>query len=107
MVKREKNTKYIKVIDDTITFPARQGNGILRYTLSTDKKGKIARYSMSYINLNICSIDNGRVLGFDNCHGYHHRHYMGKEENIDFSSYEEVAERFESEWRALHEKHKK
>ena len=32
---------------------------------------------------------------------------MGKEEDIHFTSYEEIAERFEKEWRALHEKVKK
>lgn len=107
MDKRKKPKKHKKVADDTVTLPIKQGNGILKYSASVDSKGKIARYSLAYINPNLCNLDNGRVLGFDNCHGYHHRHYMGKEENIDFSTYEELVEQFEREWRVLHEKAKK
>lgn len=107
MDKRKKSAKHEKVMDETVTLPAKQGNGLLRYSLNVDNKGKIGRYSLAYINLNLCIVDNGRVLGFDNCHGYHHRHYMGKEEDIHFTSYEEIAERFEREWRVLHEKAKK
>jgi hypothetical protein len=107
MDKRKKPKKYEKVINDTVALPVKHGNGILRYFVSVDSKGKIARYSLAYINSNLCAVDNGRVLGFDNCHGYHHRHYMGKEENTQFISYDEIAERFEKEWRALHEKAKK
>jgi hypothetical protein len=107
MDKRKKSVKYQKIMDEVITLPVKQGNGILRYSLSVNNKGKIGRYSVAYINLNLCSVDNGRVLGFDNCHGYHHRHYMGTEENIHFISYEEIVERFEREWGALHEKVKK
>ena len=107
MDKRKKPKKYTKVIDETVTLPVKQGNGILRYLVSTDSKGKIARYSLAYINPMLCTLDNGRVLGFDNCHGYHHCHYMGKEKDIQFDSYEEIAERFEKEWRVLHEKAKK
>lgn len=107
MDKRKKPKRNEKVIDDTVTLPIKQGNGILKYSVNVDGRGKIARYSLTYINPHLCAIDNGRVLGFDNCHGYHHRHYMGKEEDIDFSTYEEIVERFEKEWRVLHEKAKK
>jgi len=52
---------------------------------------------------------NGRVLGFDNAHGYHHRHFMGKVEPVIFESYEAQLERFQQEFYALieqlHEKH--
>lgn len=107
MDKRKKPAKHIKAVDDTVTIPIKQGNGILRYTVNTDVKGNIVRYSLAYINPYLSTADNGRVLGFDNCHGYHPRHYMGKEENINFNTYEEIAERFDKEWRALHEKIKK
>jgi Family of unknown function (DUF6516) len=107
MDKRKKPKKYKKVVDDMIMLPVKEGNGILKYSVSVDNKGKIARYSLSYINPHLCTIDNGRVLGFDNCHGYHHRHYMGKEENVNFNTYDEIAERFEKEWRILHERTKK
>ncbi len=56
--------------------------------------GKITHYSLAYINLNQCSVDHGRVLGYDNSHNYHHRHCMGKVESVQFTSYTELVERF-------------
>lgn len=82
-------------------------NLTLKIQVSVDKQGKLSRYSLVYINHRLCNVDNGRVLGYDNSHGYHHRHYMRKEEPIEFKSYEAVAEQFDKEWRALHEKAKK
>jgi hypothetical protein len=38
--------------------------------------------------------DNGRVLGFDNAHGVHERHYMGKVTPTVFKDYPATAERF-------------
>ncbi len=42
--------------------------------------------------------DNGRVLGFDNAHDYHHRHCMGDVHPAEFTSYEATLERFQREW---------
>lgn len=42
--------------------------------------------------------DNGRVLGFDNAHGYHHRHYLGVVDAAEFVSYAAILERFQQEW---------
>jgi hypothetical protein len=55
---------------------------------------KVVAYSLAYINLRRCSADNGRVLGYDNSHDYHHRHFMGKVEAIEFTTYAALAERF-------------
>ena len=51
-------------------------------------KGKtvVARYNLAYINHAICQGDNGRVLGFDNAHDTHRRHYMGEIEAVEFVS---------------------
>jgi hypothetical protein len=66
------------------------------------------KYSLAYINPHVCSVDNGRVLGYDNEHGRHHRHYMGNFEEIDFPGYEALLDRFQQElkdlWRAEDEK---
>ncbi len=62
---------------------------------------KVVKYSLAYINPRICAVDNGRVLGYDNSHNQHHRHYMGKSEVIEFSNYESLAEQFEDEVRDL------
>jgi hypothetical protein len=107
MDKRKKSPRLIKVIDDAYKLPDKAGNGIIRIMVSKDKKGEVARYSLVYINHRLCGVDNGRVLGYDNSHGYHHRHYMGKEEAVEFTDYDDIAERFDKEWRQLHEKAKK
>ena len=42
--------------------------------------------------------DNGRVIGYDNAHDYHHKHLFGEIYPVeDFVSYEEIIERFEKE----------
>lgn len=104
---KRKTEKFTKVIDETVKLPDKQGNGILKYSASADSNGVITRYSLVYINYNVYREDNGRVLGYDNRHGYHHRHLMGKEEKVNFDTFEEIADRFETEWRKIHEKIKK
>jgi hypothetical protein len=41
------------------------------------------------------------VLGYDNSHDYHHRHFMGKVEAIEFTTYAALVERFIGEVHAL------
>jgi hypothetical protein len=55
---------------------------------------QVTSYSLAYVNLRRCSVDHGRVLGFDNSHGYHHRHFMGKVEPVDFTDYQSTLSRF-------------
>jgi hypothetical protein len=45
--------------------------------------------------------DNGYVVGYDNAHGYHHRHFKGSIEPIDFINFEDVEARFQRDWLAL------
>lgn len=53
---------------------------------------------MAYINHLIFPRDNGRVLGYDNTHDTHHRHYFGQiSEVVDFVSYQDLIDRFENE----------
>jgi len=56
--------------------------------------GKVVAYNLVYVNLKVFPRDNGRVLGFDNSHDYHHRHFMGDVEAVEFTSYEALVERF-------------
>lgn len=67
------------------------------------EKGKtvVTRYNLAYINPLIFSGDNGRVLGYDNAHGEHHRHYMGQVEAVDLPGYEAALRRFQAEWQAI------
>jgi len=79
----------------------KSGAGLLSYEVwGYVEKGKtvVTRYNLAYINHTICRSDNGRVLGFDNAHGYHHRHCMGEIEEVEYLSYEETLERFQQEW---------
>lgn len=70
--------------------------------------GQVVAYSLAYINLKQCPVDHGRVLGYDNSHEYHHRHFMGQIEPVDFTSYLALVERFIREvhdlWRVEDEK---
>lgn len=105
MAKQKSEKKVIKFLDETINITKSKGNGTLKFLADIDSDGKLGRYSLTYININICNEDNGRVLGYDNDHGYHHRHYIGKIEKINFTNFDDIKKRFEAEWRELHEKH--
>jgi hypothetical protein len=50
----------------------------------------------------ICQVDNGRVLGYDNTHGYHHKHYMGTVEPVEFFSFEQIEKKFQQEFEVLY-----
>ncbi len=79
----------------------KSGGGMLSYEVwGYQERGKtiVTRYNLAYINHAIHRGDNGRVLGFDNAHGYHHRHYIGKVETVEFNSFEATQERFQQEW---------
>ena len=83
---------------------------ILKEEVWQDENGRVAKYSLAYINPMICSVDNGRVLAYDNSHDYHHRHFMGTVEPVQFDDYESLSERFHAEvielWRKEDEKGK-
>ena len=77
------------------------GGGLIRLEVwgHISKAGRIVtRYNLAYINLSINQTDSGRVLGYDNAHGFHHRHYMGKIEAVAFVSFELTSKLFASEW---------
>jgi len=89
---------------ETFKLKASSGGGILSFEVwgyASEGKTVVTRYNLAYINLLICQKDNGRVLGFDNAHDYHHKHYMGKVTPVSFISYEKTLERFEKEWQEI------
>jgi len=59
--------------------------------------GRVVGYSLAYINLRRCAVDHGRVLGYDNSHHFHHRHFLGEVTPIEFTNYEALAEQFIAE----------
>ena len=52
------------------------------------------KYNLAFINFALCPVANGRVMVYDNAHGYHERHWMGTAEEIEFTSYEDTLTRF-------------
>ncbi|HTP64139.1 MAG TPA: DUF6516 family protein [Geobacteraceae bacterium] len=91
----------IKLYDERHRISRKRDNGLLRREVWVDHRGVVTRYNLAYINHLIFSGDNGRVLGYDNHHGFHHRHYMGEPQSFDFISFEDVETRFEREWAKL------
>ena len=85
-----------------VAIPARLGGGVLKERVIRELPSKkVISYALAYINPLIFSGDNGRVLGYDNSHGYSHRHYMGSITAEPFTGYEALYDRFEQEWQAL------
>lgn len=104
---RGENNKNKLIIDDNYVISRRKGNGVLTRKVWVDVAGNIARYALAYINLNITTTDSGRVLGYDNAHGHHHKHVMGKIYPIRFHSFEDIENRFEKEFEELHNEYTK
>ncbi len=90
-----------KLVDEVHHISKRKGNGLLRREVWVDDNGRVSRYNLAYINHELSTVDNGRVIGYDNQHGYHHRHYFGNVQPIEFQSFEEIEERLEADWIAL------
>jgi hypothetical protein len=87
-------------VSEQFPINPKKGGGIVKIDAWENEQGKIIKYSMAYINHLIFSGDNGRVLGYDNTHDFHHRHYLGEITELDdFTSYYELVERFEKEIR--------
>src|SRR5215211_2328240 len=91
----------IKLIDETFTLSRVRGGGKLRFEIWVDETGEVVRYNLAYINHGLCQRDNGRVVGYDNQHGRHHRHYLGGVDEIEFVSFADIEARFEADWTQL------
>jgi len=67
------------------------GGGLIKIEVWEDEDGVVVKYSFAYINHLLCSKDNGRVIGYDNVHTYHHKHYFGEIFSVDdFTEYQLV-----------------
>ena len=94
---KSKKRNYIKVIDEQFIVPYEKGGGIIKFE-AWEYENKIVKYSMAYINKNIFPNDNGRVVGYDNSHDFHHKHYLGHIIEIDdFIDYQELVQRFKND----------
>ncbi len=100
----KKTRRLRKVVDETTQVRCALGKGLVREEVWQDSRGAVAKYNLAFINHALCARDNGRVVGYDNSHGDHHRHFAGTEENFAFISYEGLLERFLDEVRELRQK---
>ena len=74
---------------------------LIRESWRKDSQGVVVEYSLAYIDFTLYPRDNGRVLGYDNAHGFHERHFRGQAEETTYTTYEEQLDRFLSEVHAL------
>jgi hypothetical protein len=86
-----------KIIDEINPVRCVAGPGVIREEAWEDEFGTVVRYNLAFINHFLTSADNGRVLGYDNAHGEHHRHFYGAVEQISFTGFRVLAEMFYDE----------
>ena len=94
---KSKKKNYIKVIDEQFIVPYDKGGGIIKFE-AWEYENQIIKYNMVYINKSVFPNDNGRVMGYDNSHNFHHKHYFGQiTEFDDFINYQELVQRFKND----------
>lgn len=104
---RRKDEPQLECIDETHKIPDKKGNGQIRIQYQINPEtGEVVTYSMAYINQAICAVDNGRVIGYDNAHGQHHKHDMGEYIPVEFVSLEKTMQLFEEQWQTHLKKRK-
>ena len=93
----EKPPTVKKVVEETIFLKRPRRSATLKEEVWQDEDGSVVKYNLAYVNPLICAVDHGRVLGYDNSHDYHHRHFLGTVEPVEFDKYESLSERFYAE----------
>lgn len=66
-----------KTVDETSYLTGKRRGAVLKEEVWSVGR-EVVRYSLAYINPRLCVVDNGRVLGYDNSHDYHHRHFRAR-----------------------------
>jgi hypothetical protein len=90
-----------KLSDYETKFRCAGGTGILREEVWVGSDGQVVRYNLAFLLPHISRIDKGRILGYDNAHGIHERHLMGKTKPVEFKGYPATARRFYREAEAM------
>lgn len=99
----------MKIIKDIDQRHITKGRGVIRVETWIDEQtGDISHYNLAYINMAISTVDNGRILGFDNAHLYagfktlHHEHHLGHVVHNDtYQGFDALLERFQNELASL------
>jgi hypothetical protein len=90
-----------KETDYETRFRCAGGIGILREEVWVNGKDEVVQYNLAFLLPHLSRADKGRVLGFDNAHGTHERHYMGEARTVPFRGYLATAKRFYREAEAI------
>ena len=90
-----------KIVDELSPVHCASGRGLIREEVWLDEDGEVVRYNLAFINHFLTRADHGRVLGYDNSHGHHHRHFKGASESFEYLDYQTLRERFVQEVREL------
>jgi hypothetical protein len=78
MIERGEASTNPQVVDEIDQVRCKSGSyGVIREEVYVDAAGAVVKYNLVFIHLALCQQDNGRVLGYDNAHGDHERHWMG------------------------------
>lgn len=78
----KRTRKPRKVVEETTQVRCALGKGIMREEVWQNSRGDVVKYNLAFINHSFWAGDNGRVVGYDNSHGHHHRHYGGSQEKF-------------------------
>ncbi len=95
------SSRLRKETDYETQFRCAGGIGILREEVWVDETDEVVRYNLAFLLPHCSGVDNGRILGYDNAHGVHERHFMGKADIAEFEDYVMTASRFYREAEAL------
>jgi len=90
-----------KVVDETAEVRCGKGRGLIREEVWQSENGEAVRYNLAFICHQLCALDHGRVLGYDNQHEHHHRHFMGQVTPFEYEAYDKLLARFLAEVEAL------
>ena len=93
-----------KATDYETIFSCAGGYGILREEVWMDEQKRVVRSNLAFIVPHLTGVDNGRILGYDNRHGYHERHFMGRVGCVEFESFPSTSRRFYREVEELRKK---
>jgi hypothetical protein len=95
---RTSRSQLRKAVNETFEVASASGQrAVLREEVWVNANGAVVQYNLAYIDFGLCQIDNGRVLGYDNAHGHHERHFMGSLEIVAFVAYDRTAAKFYAE----------
>ena len=84
----------MKDTDYETRFQCAGGTAILREEVWVDADGEVVRYNLAFLMPHAFHQDQGRVLGYDNAHGTHERHFLGSVAPCTFTDYVSNADGF-------------